>query len=77
MARLPLNRLRRPPWRIVLTVAVQVAREGRRRWERLSRREQAELKRIVRKSRGLPTNVTASERDELRRLVWKALGPGR
>jgi hypothetical protein len=63
---------RRLPWQAILALALRVAQEGRRRWERLSRREQQELLRIVRKSRGRPANITPGERAELRRLVSKA-----
>ena len=42
-------------------------------------RERAGVRRyrILRKSRGRPANVTAGERAELRRIVWKAVGPER
>jgi len=77
MARLPLKSVRGLPWVRVVTLAAAVAGEGRRRWERLSRREQDQLLRILRKSRGRPGNVTDGERAELRRIVWKAVGPER
>ena len=77
MARLPLKSVRNLPWVRVVTLAAAIAGEGRRRWERLSRREQDQLLRILRKSRGRPGNVTAGERAELRRIVWKAVGPER
>lgn len=79
MAKIPRlpARLERVPWQVVLTIGLQIAREGRRRWDRLSQRDQRELTRIVRKSGGRPGSVTASERAELRRIVWKALGPER
>jgi hypothetical protein len=57
---------------MVLAVALRVVQEGRRRWERLSKREQQELTRIVRKSRGRPANLTRREREELWRIVRKA-----
>jgi hypothetical protein len=68
---------RRIPWQVVLSVGLRIAREGRRRWDRLTERERREVVRIVRKSRGRASNVTERERGELRRLVWKALGPQR
>jgi hypothetical protein len=71
------GRARAVQWRVVLGVAVRLAQEGRRRWGRLTPREQRELTRIVRKSRGRPGNVTPGERAELRRIVWKAAGPRR
>ena len=77
MARLPVRNIRTLPWQAILTVGLQIAREGRKRWDRLSQREQRELNRIVRKSKGMPANITPGERAELRRIVWKALGPER
>jgi hypothetical protein len=72
--RLPslVARGRRIPWQMVLALALRVGQEGRRRWERLSKREQQELTRIVRKSRGRPANLTPREREELWRIVRKA-----
>jgi hypothetical protein len=77
MARLPVAALRRLPWARVLLVARLLAREGPRRWNRLTKREQQDLVRILRKSRGRRGNVTPREQSELQRLVWKAIGPGR
>ena len=54
-----------------MTVATQVVSEGRRRWGRLSKREQDDLVRIVRKLSGGPSAITAHERDQLRRIVGK------
>jgi hypothetical protein len=72
--RLPslVARGRRIPWQMVLAVALRVAQEGRKRWERLSRHEQQELMRILRKSGGRPARLTQRERDELWRIVRKA-----
>jgi hypothetical protein len=77
MARLPIAALRNMPWARVLLIARILAREGPKRWNRLTKREQQDLVRILRKSRGLPGNLTAGERDEVRRIVWKAVGPAR
>jgi hypothetical protein len=64
---------RRPiPWKVVLAVGLKIAQEGRRRWDTLSKREQQEVVRIVRKSKGRLSNITAHERAELRRIVSKA-----
>jgi hypothetical protein len=72
--RLPslVARGRRIPWQMILAVALRVVQEGRKRWERLSRREQQELTRIVRKSRGRPARLSERERQELWRIVRKA-----
>ena len=42
---------------------------ARERWGRLEPGDRAKLSRIVRESRGRPGNVSAKDRDELRRLV--------
>jgi hypothetical protein len=76
MARLPsARRVREIPWDAVLGVAVQIARQGKRRWNRLSQREQRELTDILRASRGRLQHLSKREREDLRRIVWKALGP--
>jgi hypothetical protein len=67
----------RVPWQVLITIAAEVVRVGRERWNRLSRREQQEVLRILRKSRGRPGNVTAREQSELQRLIWKAIAPRR
>lgn len=71
--RLPslLARGRALPWATVLTLGAQVAREGKRRWDRLSTREQEDLLRIVRKAPGGPAAITPHDRATLRRIVRK------
>jgi hypothetical protein len=76
--RLPRGRsLRQIPWDVVLSTAMQIAQQGKRRWDRLTQREQRDLVESVRRSRGRLRNLTQRERTELRRIVWKALGPER
>ena len=58
-----------------MTIALRIAQEGRKRWDRLNQREQREVVRIVRKSKGRASNLSPAERATLRRLVWKAAGP--
>jgi hypothetical protein len=53
------------PWLLILEAAM-IARSH---WGRLDTRDRHELARIVRKSHGLPTNLTPRERSELLRLV--------
>ena len=81
MGHLPtLVRRREPgriPWQLLITIAAEVVRVGRDRWNRLTHREQQEVLRILRKSRGRPGNVTAREQSELQRLIWKAIAPRR
>ena len=65
------------PWARVLLIARILAREGPRRWNRLTKREQDELLRILRKAGRQRGRISGPERDEVRRIVWKALGPER
>ena len=61
-----MPRLRPPvPWLVILEAA-WIARDH---WGKLPVADRRELARIVRKSRGLPQNLTADERRELRRLI--------
>lgn len=73
MSRLPslVARGRAVPWVTVVTVATQVAREGKKRWDRLSKRDQHDLVRILKKLPGGPAAVTPSDRATLRRIVGK------
>lgn len=64
---------RRIPWQMVLAVALRVAQEGRKRWDRLSKHEQQALTRILRKSKGRPSRLTERERQDLWRIVRKSI----
>ena len=76
MARLPLpRRARQVSWRAVLALALQIAQEGRKRWNRLTAREQRTVRDAITRSRGRIDRLNQRERDELRRIVWKAVGP--
>ena len=76
MARLPLpRRARQVPWQAVLALALQIAKEGRKRWNRLSAREQRSVRDALARSRGRLDRLNQREREELRRIVWKAVGP--
>lgn len=59
---------------MVITVGLQIAREGRKRWDRLTAAEQKQVTALARKSKGRLSALTPRERTELRRLVTKALG---
>jgi hypothetical protein len=59
----------------VLTTALRIGQEGQRRWHRLSKAERDEVNRLARKSRGGIGALSERDRRELRRIVWKALGP--
>jgi hypothetical protein len=51
----------------------QVIEHGRKRWNRLTPEEQSELQRLIKLSRGRPSNLSAAERDEVNRIVRKAM----
>lgn len=67
-----ITRVRTLPWQVILSVGTQVAREGQRRWNRLTPAEQRRLKTLLRESRGRIGNLSRREREELRRIVSKA-----
>jgi hypothetical protein len=54
-----------------LIVVGQAAVATKRHWDMLERKEQRELTHIVRKSKGIPSNLSKSERKELGRLLKK------
>ena len=62
-----LNPVRSIPW-LVLAEGVVQANEH---WKRLSASDRSKLQKLVRKSRGLPRNLSAKERTELKRIVSK------
>jgi hypothetical protein len=53
------------PWMLMLEAAMVM----RTHWGRLGDRDRRELARIVRKSHGLPGNLTRNERSELMRIM--------
>jgi len=59
----------------VLTTALRIGQEGQRRWQRLNKAERDEVNHLARKSRGGIGALSERDRRELRRIVWKALGP--
>jgi hypothetical protein len=58
------------PWTRLLAVA-QAAVATKRHWDKLTPEERRSLARLVRKSRGRPSNLSLRERNQLRRLVAK------
>jgi len=60
-------RLKALPWAALLQVGLAFGE----RWRRLSERDRARLTRLVRDSRGRVGNLSARERDELRKVVRK------
>jgi hypothetical protein len=63
---------RRVPWRFVVQAAVWAYRFGRSRLERLTPREREELYELLRKSRGLRSNLSGREQQRVRDLVRRA-----
>jgi hypothetical protein len=63
MARLPGRKA--IPWMLMLEAAMVM----RSHWSRLDDRDRRELARIVKKSHGLPNNLSKNERSELVRIV--------
>ncbi len=60
-----LARRRALPWTLLLDLALAL----RHRWKELPERDQRELGRIVRKSKGRPGNLNQRDRNELKRIV--------
>ena len=67
-----IPRFRAVPWMLTLQ-ATLVAGEH---WRLLSERERQRLLQLLRDARGWPGNLTAKERQELKRLVAKLDVPG-
>jgi hypothetical protein len=61
------SRLKALPWAALLQVVLAAGE----RWRRLSDRDRARLKRLVRDSRGRVGHLNSKERNELRKLVRK------
>ena len=64
---------RRIPWQALWAAAVWLYQHGRERFEKnLTRAEQAELRQLMLKSRGLAASLTSAQRRRLGELVRKA-----
>jgi hypothetical protein len=61
------SRLKALPWAALLQAGLAVGE----RWRRLPARDRARLRRLARDSRGRPGNLSARDRDELRKVVRK------
>lgn len=55
------------PWLIVFELAVTL----RKHWKRLAPDDRKQLAELIRKSQGVPTRLSPSERADVRRLVAK------
>lgn len=62
-----LARVRAMPWLLVFELAVTL----RKHWKRLAPSDRRRLAELIRKSQGVPTRLSASERADVRRLVAK------
>ena len=59
------SRIKALPWLLLIELGWTLSQY----WVRLPKRDRTELQRLLVKSKGLPHNLTASERSELRRIV--------
>jgi hypothetical protein len=68
-----LRHAKRLPW---LELGALFAREFKQAWDRLTPQERHELNALMRKSRGRPSNLTAAERQHLRKILQRGVGWG-
>lgn len=65
---------RRVPWKMVWVVAVWLVEKGRERVEdNLTKKEQQELLRLVKKSKGRPNTLPQRDRTRLKNIAGKAI----
>lgn len=65
---------RRVPWKLVWVVAVWLVEKGRERVkDNLTKKEQQELLRLVKKSRGRPSALPQRDRTRLKNIAGKAI----
>jgi hypothetical protein len=65
---------RRVPWKMVWVVAVWLVEKGRERVEdNLTKKEQQELLRLVKKSKGRPNALPPRDRTRLKNIAGKAI----
>ncbi len=62
-----LKRVRALPWAVLL----QGAAVAGKRWRTLSTKDRGRITELVRRSRGVPGNLSVRERVELRKLIGK------
>lgn len=68
------KRWRRVPWSVVWGAALWLVEKGRERVERnLSQKEQQELLRLVKKSKGRPANLTGRDRTRMKNIAGQAI----
>lgn len=62
------------PWRMVWALSVWLAQKGRQRVEdNLTQKEQQELLRLVKKSKGRPSTLSQGDRTRLKNIAGKAI----
>jgi len=62
------------PWRMVFAIAVWLTKKGRERFkDNLTKKEQQELLRLVKKSKGRPSSLPKRDRTRLKNIAGKAL----
>jgi len=65
---------KRIPWRMVWAVVLWLGAKGRERVERnLTKKEQGEFWRLVKKSKGRPDNLPQRDRTRLKNIAGKAI----
>lgn len=65
---------KRVPWKMVWVVSVWLVEKGRERVQaNLTKREQQELFRLVKKSRGRPSSLPQRDRTRLKNIAGKAI----
>jgi hypothetical protein len=65
---------RRVPWKLVWVVAVWLVEKGRERVkDNLTKKEQQELLRLVKKSKGRPNTLPQRDRTRLKNIAGKAI----
>ena len=65
---------RRVPWKMVWVVAVWLVEKGRERVkDNLTKKEQQELLRLVKKSKGRPNALAQRDRTRLKNIAGKAI----
>jgi hypothetical protein len=62
-----LKRLKALPWAVLL----QGGTVAQKRWRTLSTKDRGRITELVRRSRGMPGNLSVRERAELRKLLGK------
>jgi len=68
-----LARARTVRWLALYETARMVYGHGKRAWDNLDSSERESIGKLLRKSKGRRSNLTESERNELRSLVKKAV----